>query len=164
MAPLGNRFSYTSSALDSESLRTATEFNGHLYFIATDGVEASRLWKTDGTDAGTVLVKEIGPASSTGPMTSAGGTLFFSGVTSDYNAALWKSDGTTEGTVPVQVLEFFPRELVPLDASVFFTADDDRHMTKFWRADGNEIVLVKSFPPNTLIRRLLRHGSHLFVF
>jgi ELWxxDGT repeat protein len=37
--------------------------NGTLFFTATDGVNGKELWKSDGTDAGTVLVKDIRPGS-----------------------------------------------------------------------------------------------------
>ena len=32
-----------------------------LLFRASDGVSGAELWKTDGTEAGTVLVKDINP-------------------------------------------------------------------------------------------------------
>ena len=37
--------------------------NGITYFRATDPVYGSELWKTDGTSAGTVLVKDMYPGS-----------------------------------------------------------------------------------------------------
>ncbi len=43
-----------------------TPFNGAIYFSADDGVNGRELWKTDGTQGGTVLVKDIltGPNGS----------------------------------------------------------------------------------------------------
>ena len=38
-----------------------TEVNGTVYFVANDGIHGRELWKTDGTDGGTVLVKDIKP-------------------------------------------------------------------------------------------------------
>ena len=37
--------------------------NGTLFFIANDGNAGNELWKSDGTDAGTVLVKDIRPGA-----------------------------------------------------------------------------------------------------
>src|SRR5215471_915493 len=44
----------------------AIAVNGTLFFAPNDRVHGVELWKTDGSDAGTVLVKDIapGPASS----------------------------------------------------------------------------------------------------
>ena len=43
--------------------RLLTNVNGTLFFTAFDGVNGSELWKSDGTEAGTVLVKDIAPGS-----------------------------------------------------------------------------------------------------
>jgi ELWxxDGT repeat protein len=73
-----------------------TVFNGALYFQARDNVNGPRLWKTDGTAAGTVLVKDSS-ATATGSnnsgFTDSNAALYF--VT---GSALWKTDGTAAGT------------------------------------------------------------------
>ena len=61
----------------------------------------TELWRTDGTEGGTVLVKDIQPGfGSSDPLrlTAAGNVLYFAAVTMDQGRELWKSDGTEEGT------------------------------------------------------------------
>src|SRR6266545_251709 len=50
-----------------------------LFFAASDGVSGVELWKTNGTDAGTVCVKNINPGSGSGPLglTVFNGALYF---------------------------------------------------------------------------------------
>jgi ELWxxDGT repeat protein len=43
-----------------------TVFNNALYFSADDGRTGRELWKTDGTDAGTMQVKDLCPGSCSG--------------------------------------------------------------------------------------------------
>src|SRR5262249_28276986 len=94
-----------------------TAYKGKVWFIANDGVHGSELWKSDGTDAGTVLVKDInpGPGGMTAPvflpgfpgssdrqLVVSGSTLFFTADDGTHGAELWKSDGTPLGTVLVK--------------------------------------------------------------
>src|SRR6202035_3431680 len=78
-----------------------TNVNGTLFFSATDGVNGLELWKSDGTAAGTVLVKDINQGSvnsNPGNLTNVNGTLFFSATDATHGQELWKSDGTSAGT------------------------------------------------------------------
>ena len=63
------------------------------------------LWKSDGTAAGTVLVKDIDPgrrARSRRPSRTSDGTLFFTADDGSTGNELWKSDGTPAGTTLVK--------------------------------------------------------------
>jgi len=41
-----------------------TNVNGTLFFTADDGIHGWELWKSDGTTAGTLMVKDINPVGS----------------------------------------------------------------------------------------------------
>ena len=75
------------------------------------------LWKSDGTAAGTTLVKNIRPGSGTSSspreLTNVNGTLFFVADDGVTGQELWKSDGTAAGTVLV-------RDIHPGSGSFFF--------------------------------------------
>ncbi len=72
-----------------------------VFFIALDGVHGQELWKTDGTTAGTVLVRDIRAGSSHSyvtPWADLRGELIFTANDGIHGAELWKSDGTKAGT------------------------------------------------------------------
>mgnify|MGYP001247202400 FL=1 len=64
----------------SSSPLSLTNVNGTLFFAAYDATNGYELWKSDGTEAGTVMVKDILPGiASSSPyyLTNVNGTLFF---------------------------------------------------------------------------------------
>lgn len=85
-----------------------TIFNNMVYFFANDNVHGIELWRSDGTAAGTVMVKDILPGSSSSyptynfnnlpTMFVMCGKLFFNANDSIHGQELWMSDGTTAGT------------------------------------------------------------------
>ncbi|MHB8453110.1 MAG: ELWxxDGT repeat protein [Acidiferrobacterales bacterium] len=139
-----------------------TKFNGALYFNGNDGVNGGELWKTDGTAAGTVMVKDINPgAASSDPFgfIDLNGALYFSagnGVGGS-NVELWKTDGTAAGTVLVK--EFNPGagisnppvSFTELNGALYFSADDGVHGFEPWKSDGTAAgtVLVNDINPGT---------------
>jgi ELWxxDGT repeat protein len=131
-----------------------------LFFTANDGVNGTELWKSDGTAAGTVLVKDINPLSfGTYPsnLTAVGSTLFFTADDGVNGTELWKSDGTEAGTVLVKNINpgaFFsssPRNLTAVGNTLFFTANDGVNGRELWKSDGTEAgtILVGDIRPGS---------------
>src|SRR5262245_19447609 len=114
-----------------------TVSGGSLFFGADDGIEGpfgDELWKTDGTPAGTVLVKDIVPGpQGSGPvsLTDVQGTLFFT-ATSESFRQVWTSDGTDAGTLQLGG-GFEPQELAAVGPSLFFTSFDGASCYELWR-------------------------------
>lgn len=79
--------------------------NGRVFLTARDNSSGLELWSSDGTPAGTVLVKDIVPgsqASDPAGLTLGGTSLWFTAQTAAAGRELWKSDGTGNGTVLVK--------------------------------------------------------------
>jgi ELWxxDGT repeat protein len=125
------------------SLRAAV--GSELFFVAETGVGfwKDSLWKTDGTEAGTVEVKSIGLAldDPSDPVV-VGSTLFFFSVDDAHGWELWKSDGTPGGTSIVENLNsgsgdgVNPFNLELWSGDVYFGGDDGAHGVELWRSDG----------------------------
>jgi len=118
----------------------------YYYFAATNGINGSELWKTDGSTGNTVMVKDInaGNGSST-PNNFAvmGSTLIFSADDGVNGRELWKTDGTTAGTVmikdmrPGAGLGSGPSDIFAISATtVLFTANDPIYGDELYKTDG----------------------------
>lgn len=119
--PTGGSVNINNSGFDPHF----TVFNDRLYFIASDGVHGNEIWSTDGTSAGTTMLKDINTAIAEDP--TSNNNAFFPNV-SEYqfqpfvvfnnkmyfNAfnygifnhpveSLYSTDGTTAGTVQFQI-------------------------------------------------------------
>src|SRR5262249_18091383 len=57
------RINTADPALHGSRPSALTSFNGNLYFMASDGIHGTELWKSDGTEAGTMLVKDLQPGA-----------------------------------------------------------------------------------------------------
>ena len=83
-------------------------FNNALYFVAYTPANGTEIWKTDGTEAGTVLLRDINVGTgsiTTSPynlhFTILNGFLYFLANDGGGNVQLWRTDGTTAGTTRI---------------------------------------------------------------
>jgi ELWxxDGT repeat protein len=82
-----------------------TVLGNRVFFQANDGIHGRELWATDGTPAGTVLVKDINPGAASGSpseLVVLGNLLLFAATDGPTGTELWRTDGTPAGTVLVK--------------------------------------------------------------
>ncbi|MEQ1747214.1 MAG: ELWxxDGT repeat protein [Saprospiraceae bacterium] len=133
------------------------------YFWANDGVSGKELWKSDGTEVGTVMVKDINPGAGGGaPTYPFSQYLWFSDrllfVANDgvYGDELWITDGTEAGTKLVRDIYpgSLPVEIVfygVLKGKAIFRANDGTSGRELWITDGTEAgtTLLKDILPGS---------------
>ena len=159
-----------------------TVFKGALFFAADTGPYAPipnrygrELWKTDGTEIGTVLIKNIGvddfqQAISGEPeeLTVYNNYLYFSAddgpfAATNYGRELWKTDGTEIGTVlvknigvdpndPNQPYNGSPQDFFIYNNELYFFADNGTNGFEPWKTDGTEAAttLVKNLGDDSI--------------
>jgi ELWxxDGT repeat protein len=132
----------TTRLREFSAFQPLAALDNRLFFKPEDG----KLWSSDGTAAGTLLVKDIRPVTDTDagnlPFAVAlNGRILFTADDDVFGRELWASDGTAAGT-------FMVRDIAPLGASsniaslaavrglAFFSAEDSQHGAEPWQSDG----------------------------
>ncbi len=110
------------------------------------------IWRTNGTEAGTTVVKTLVDQSGVVPQTmvSMGGAIYFASTDNVHSNELWRTDGTEAGTTMVKDLYLleeygsYPRNLTVMNDTLYFTAkvSDELYL---WKSDGSESGTVKVF-------------------
>jgi len=117
-----------------------------LLFKGDDGVHGTELWITDGTVAGTRLLKDINPGlggSDPYRFTKVRDLCFFSATTSEFGRELWVTDGTSAGTrltkdINPGVASAGPYAFASTNEVLYFTANDGVHGDELWISEATE--------------------------
>jgi ELWxxDGT repeat protein len=125
--------------------------NGVAYFTAFDPVNGRELWRSNGTAAGTVLVRDILPGtngSEPADLAVVNNTLYFSASDGSSGRELWKSDGTAAGTVRVKDIVAgaggsAPTHLTGAGNALYFSASDGAAGRELWKSDGTPAGTVR---------------------
>lgn len=143
----------------SSIIREFTEMGGHVYFAATNNASGREIWRTDGTSAGTEMVKDIrqgGNSSSPDHLTAMGSYVYFSADDGVYGTELWRSDGTQQGTTLVSDIEqgsfgSWIDDMVALNNLLIFKADGGVAGDELWMSDGSSAgtTLLKDIQPGS---------------
>jgi ELWxxDGT repeat protein len=149
-----------SSVPGDMTLPQPVNLNGMLFFIANDGTHGLELWKSDGSEGGTQLIKDLTPGAANSTITSLvtlGNSVFFAFDDGVHGRELWKTDGTDVGTQMVKDISPGsagpgPVGMYQYNGMLLFSADDGVHGTELWRTDGTAAgtTLVLDINTNTL--------------
>ena len=151
-----------------------------LFFSANDGVNGFELWKSDGTEEGTVLVADINPPgglgfghSSPSSPVAVGAVLFFAANDGVTGRELWRSNGSAGGTDRVRdivpgAVGSDPEDLLAVDGTVYFSAMGPGTGRELWRSDGTRdgtrmvADIASGFGASSTPRFLTRVGDAIF--
>lgn len=115
---------------------------GDLAYFAGGSDLGSEPWRTDGTEAGTFLLRDITLGADAFPnqLTPDGDTLVFSARGDDSAYALWRSDGSAEGTVRVDLGVIGPIGALFVDSGLIYVTGFDPPRVPLWAYDGARIT------------------------
>lgn len=156
---------------------------GIFYFRAANGSQGNELWRSDGTDAGTYIVKDLNPgAPHSAPFSfvTMNNSVYFAAFTPFKGVELWKTDGTGAGTVMVKDIsvgssssffedtESFKNIFTVVNGKLYFKAYTFAAGMELWASDGTAAgtILTKDIyaGPNGSFANDLGSSSGLFLF
>src|SRR4051794_29865498 len=153
------------NANGSSDPQSLTVVGNRVFFTADDGVHGRELWVSDGSSAGTYMVKDILPVidADYAPywpigLTAVGDLLYFSATDGVHGYEPWISDGTEVGTHMITDIEptdaafgSDPYLYTELNGIVYFSAATRTNGREVWRTDGTEAGtrMVTDLTPGT---------------
>ncbi|MGE5610594.1 MAG: PKD domain-containing protein [Bacillota bacterium] len=142
--------------------------NGSLLYVLYSNSAPWQLWKSDGTAAGTVLLKDR--CDSTPLVGSLDGAILFESYDAEHGKELWRTDGTVAGTELLKDLTAGAGSSSIYDGvrvgdKVYFReyATNSSEPMKLWGTDGTEAGTV-SMPGAPVGVQDLRNSNDMLVF
>lgn len=157
------------------------EINGKILFTARDGIHGDEIWVSDGTTAGTFLLKDVQAGGNDTGYTFFGtynGELYFYTSYSVYEDniyksvnQLWKSDGTVDGTKVVFESNKENRDVrlsttkskftVTKNGKIFFMASYNEYdeLNSDWKNKGEELWVSDGTTGGTAVIKDFQLGS-----
>ena len=137
------------------------KWKNKIYFLMKDTNNEYVLWRTDGTNEGTVSVCPLYPLSTSPELEVKGKAgldfFFFNATSPSYSHEfLWRSDGTAEGTFPVKAsndgnLNVSSGLWIEYHKILYLNSYDQVKGAELWRSDGTAsgTYLLKDINPGT---------------
>jgi ELWxxDGT repeat protein len=155
-----------ASLVKSLNVEGMFDVNGTLFMEANDGVSGTELWKSNGTAAGTVLVKDAtaGAASSNIFLAKAVGSKLFYAISGGAETGgLWVSDGTSAGTLRLRTWTNFgnPPTSASFGGKYYISGFLDNEYA-VWVSDGTVGGTRKIATTPNIVRELVPSGTKLY--
>ena len=136
-------WSFLANAAYSNNLKVIDNL---IYFSGNDGTNGQELWRTDGTVAGTYMVRNINVSGNSNPrdFIKIGNLVYFvaEGNNNTGGAEIWKTDGTQAGTQLVKEVNTNgssePTFLTAYNGTLYFVANDGIHGREIWTSNGTD--------------------------
>jgi ELWxxDGT repeat protein len=153
-----------------------TVLNGILYFAASDGVAVQELWRSDGTAAGTYMLKNVSPAyalsGTIGTIKATTDRVYYTSYIYGQGTELYASDGTAAGTGLVKDIyagsaSSSPDQFTAVGNTLYFVATSAGSGRELWKSTGTaaSTVLVKDLTPgtgNSYLQNMTASGGKVF--
>lgn len=153
--------------------------NGKAYFAADDGIHGTELWSSDGTTAGTVLVKDVFPGitgSKINFIHAFKNKVYFFAQSNQYYFQFWQSDGTAGGTTLLidslslrGYINAFLTSYIDFDDVLLFSVSRGFDNEELWKTDGTREGTQRLINVNTPaygnqhgINEFTRYNSQVF--
>lgn len=105
------------AALDGILPLSSAVIDGMLYFTALEAGVGRQIWRSDGTEAGTVRLTSVpGGVTEYATFAKKGAYVYFGAGRADVGFELWRSDGTPEGTALFKDINQVPINPPPVAA------------------------------------------------
>ena len=136
-----NGVHYSTVLLNDYHFKAAYGPNGEAYFFGTVGTgQPDKIWRTDGTRAGTRVFADLSSRSAQQEIIWFNGRVYFDagGNTTAPDTGLWTSDGTVAGTTTVRIgdISNITDLRIANGRLQFWSATADPNQRELWSSDG----------------------------